>query len=218
MWDNDHFRAAITCIGVIVVFLFGNLKTTSNKLVYAILVLVLLGEMVTTFVSGYNLLYYSTLSVIQITLLGSIVVVETKRPIPAYSAIGLVYLIYAFFIFSNYSSSHIFDWSFTVEGDFPIDINQYYDINTLINLCSLILVFIWLNFKVNSNFTDFSQIRSTFIFIFSFLLLYGGTFFILAFGRLLLDDHESWLNLWYTIFAPINAIVNVSICIGLLWR
>ena len=218
MLDNDLFRATIISIIVIVVLLFGNLKPKSNKLVLLILVLHLLGEMITLFVSGYNLIHYSLLSVTQITLLGWIVVIETKKTLPVVSTIGFVYLLYTFFLFSNYSSSQLFDWSFSIEGEYPIDVNQYYDISTLINLCSLILVFVWLHAIVNSDSTNISQIRSTFIFIFSFLLLYGGTFFILAFGRVLLDDYESWSVLWNSIFLPIDAIVNVAICIGLLWE
>ena len=79
MLDNDLFRAAIILILLLVALIFGNLKTTTNKLIYSLLILVLLGEIVTRYVHGYNLLHYSILSIIQITIIGSIVALESKK-------------------------------------------------------------------------------------------------------------------------------------------
>lgn len=152
------------------------------------------------------------------TILGYIVVVETKKRTLALMSVGAVYLVYLFYLLTDYSSLTFFNWNYPIQGSYPINVHQYYDISTIINLGSLIIVFYWLYKLVYSNAIYSVQIKPKYLYIFAFLILYAGTFFILAFGRSLLIDPQNWQYLWGTIFLPIYVLFNILLFRGLLWK
>ncbi|PCJ67420.1 MAG: hypothetical protein COA58_03615 [Bacteroidetes bacterium] len=96
--------------------------------------------------------------------------------------------------------------------------HQYLDFTSIASLIILVNMFYWL-YKILKDSTKTSEeVTRRYIVILGFLIFYGGTIFILAFGRLLLEDYSIWMKLMSSVYRPIYLFSYLIITIAVRWR
>jgi len=219
MLDNDFFRVACLVVILIAPLFFKKLRTdTLNKFIFLFIGVSLLGESAPLIFKGYNLLYLSVLGLIQLIIISCLIYYETsKKTIPLVVSIGGI-LFFLLLYFTDWSSNVYFLGGINSSSGYPILLHQFFDLYSVINLGLIVLVFTWLYHIVYREEIRILEIRRRYIFIFSFLIYAGGTFFMVAFGRIILPSFKEWYPLWSAIFYPIWLVFYLLLFFGILWR
>lgn len=220
MLELGYIRILFLIIILALIILFRNVKTDIlNHILCSFIALSLLGEIQPYIYQGYNLLLFSIMCLSQLILIGYLVYYEiSKSQLPVIIVI-LCLLLFGFFYLTEFSSYNLFHCGIATEQyDYPILLHQFFDLYSVVNLALIVLMFLWLFHIVNSDQYTLQDTRKRYFIIFGFLIYAGGSFFVVAFGRIILPTFEQWESLWTMIFKPIWFIFYSLLFIGLLWK
>lgn len=178
----------------------------------------LIGELVTQFYDGFNLVIYAFLSFLQVITVAYLLYNESKKiQLPAtISFISLCAFIFMYF--TNFSTYELLRIGLKSNESLPISLHQFFDLSTLYNLSIILLIFTWLISVAQRDDLELSLVYQKYFIVFSFLLHYGGSFFMIAFGRLLLPSYEDWFAMWALIFTPLLTFFYITLGIGIIWK
>jgi hypothetical protein len=216
--DSNQIRLVVLILVITVPLC---LKRTGKKLenyLYIYLLFALLGEVVTIVYNGYNLLIYSCLTGLEVVVISLLVHHETSGSnIPKLVAV-IFSIAFSAALYSDFCLINLINSTELTEETHIISFKQYIDLSTIASLGYLTLAFTWLIHLVQRNDLLPYENNKRYIFILAFIMFYGGTFFMLAFGRYLLPEFEDWDLLWSAIVHPILLLFYLIIFIGLLWK
>lgn len=216
---NDYFRVLYLVAIVILPVCFKRVrKDRISKFIIIFIGLSVLGEVSPLFYTGYNLLYLSILAICQLGVVSTAIYYETsKLKVPLVVTIGGVLFFTCLYI-SSWSSYSFITAGIAPFGNYPIGLHQFFDLQSVINICLIVLMFHWLTHLVNLEHYKIKELRKRYFFIFGFLIYAGGTFFMVAFGRIIIPSLEEWFSLWKGIFLPIWIVFFALLFTGLIWK
>jgi|AntRauTorckE5430_2_1112549.scaffolds.fasta_scaffold05971_3 hypothetical protein len=219
MLFDDYVRILLLLIIIILPLYFNKYRRNGIiKFISSFLILTLVAQILPIFYTGYNLLFLSIVDIAQLAILSLAIYYETsKLKIPLIVITGGI----SFFLFlysSSWSSYSFINEGIAPFGNHPIGLHQFFDLLSLVNIGYITLMFHWLIHIVNLDKYDRDDLRQRYFFIFGFLIYAGGSFFMVAFGRIIIPSLEEWFSLWEGIFHPIWIIFYSLLFIGLLWK
>lgn len=215
--NSNHLRLIVLILVITIPFVTRQKSSTLKKLIVCYLLFALSGEIITLLYSGYNLLLYSIIVFFELSILTLIVRKDTGKsnlPFGILSAFTIAFIV-AFF--TNHSLIDIIQ-SNVASDSHIISLNQYFDLSTLSAIGHLVLVFFWLVNLIKSENLLNNHLYPRYLYILAFVILYGGTFFMLAIGRFLLPVFEEWDKLWTMIVHPTLLVFYITILIAQLWN
>lgn len=216
--DSNITRFILVALVIAVAFFLKKVEKGISLYIVTYLLFSLIGEGITLFYDGYNLVLYSVLPTIQVGIIASLVYSETKRlKLIAGLFLGLVSIL-IIFISSDISSHMLLKNHLPESSTHLIHLHQFFDYSAIICAGQITLAFIWLINIVQRTNLKPNQVHKRYLYILALIVFYGGTFFMLAFGRLLLPSFEAWYSLWSMIFYPILFMFYSILFTGLLWK
>lgn len=219
MITDDFFRVTYLVAIAILPLCFKRVrKDRISKFIILFIGFSILGEATPLFYPGYNLLHLSMLATCQLGVVSTAIYYETsKLRVPLVVTIGGV-LFFTYLYISSWSSYSFITAGIAPFGNYPIGLHQFFDLQSVINIGLIVLMFHWLTHLVNLEHYKIEELRKRYFFIFGFLIYAGGTFFMVAFGRIIIPSLEEWFSLWSIIFYPIWIIFYLLLFTGIIWK
>ncbi len=213
---NTGFRMLFILIPTIF-FFFKKQKIRLDWYIIGYLYLTLVSEIFTFYHTGYNLIHYSIFVLVNLIFISVFIYQETNKRIVLFISTILPITSLIFFLTTDHSSLDIVDIVNVFPVRSPLDTQQYFDFNGLINLCFVLVTFIWLYDVVSQTQKLEGGLTKRFIYIFGFLGYFAGSFFTIAFGRYIIGDIAQWFEYWNKIYLPLYLLFILTLNIGLLW-
>lgn len=218
----ELMASSLLKIAILLVFLLVKgivgIKGKLDTLIFAFLVMRLIGELVTFFVKDGNILYYSLFTIFDNAILVFITYSEVKRKSILIFGFVPFLLLFVFFMTTDQSFITMLGYEDSYELLRPFGVHQFFDLCSWMNLMMVVFSFIWLSKTIDREELVGKELTKRFIYIFSFLAFYGGSFFTLAFARLALPGTDHWREMWYTIYIPLYFLFILALLVGLLWK
>lgn len=192
-------------------------RDITNKRISLFIFFTLISELFTIFYSGYNLHIYTTICFCQIGIFCFLVSREINKYNLANISLIICFVFTAFIYLTNYSSQNFYPHGLEPDLEHLINVHQFFDFTTITFVFYILLCFQWLINLVKEDQKS-HEYADKYIYIFSFILYGGGSFFMVAFGRWLIDDVFKWLQLWEAIFIPLWFVFYLLLFIGLIWK
>lgn len=216
VYANIYLRGSIVLL--VVIFAFVRKLNGIDIYLAAYLFNAVLADIATLIWPHNNLVPLTILGFIQLHIVISMIVQDTK-----YNRLHLIGVpIIALFLFYLNSNFYFFQSVVPLHPrwkDLVLNVQQFFDMFSVINFIIIVLLLYWLHHLVSDEKIDFLKDRpSTLIVWFVFTTYYAGSFFVVAFGRLLLPSQQDWVELWETIYIPIHIFFLTVTSIKLLWK
>ena len=220
----DHFAELIFVLCLIVISLF---KRNKDRLdVYLIIYLSLecsglvfgiLGGQVLKILSS-NLVQFAISQILIVAVVAKMILNDIGSSRKILWSPLLVSVCFLFFCFVPVSLSDLLNVNFppTVRSWFTY--LQYYDFTTFTSIVIIVNVFFWLYHIIRDSRLEADEVNRRYLIILSILLFYGGTFFMLGFSRLLLEDLAAFREFMKTYYRPIYLSSYVIITLAVRWK
>ncbi|MBR9859255.1 hypothetical protein GYB22_00590 [bacterium] len=166
----------------------------------------------------FNVNIYRSFMIVEMIILSIIFYKDTFVKTPYILAIGTISAESLTQIFSDYSILSVLTDSLEVEDWRISESIQFFDLASLNGFIITVLTFHWIWNLVNKSEHNPRLRNKKLIYAFSFLIFFGGSFFTIAFSRLLLAETFQWQQIWYNVYIPIYFLYYTGILIGLLWK
>ena len=193
-------------------------KKQLNCLILAYLGASFLGEIVPFFVPRNNIVIYSVLQVLDMSILTYLVFTETRQKwltsIVFLFACGALLFFYA----TDLSSYELLYQGFEPSYNLLLTVHQYFDFTSIHHLALIVLMLSWLIYVAKGDTLDLKSAYKKYLVIFSFLLYFGGTFFVLAFGRILTTDGAAFHALLEVTLHPLGFLLYILLFISIQWK
>lgn len=176
------------------------------------------GEIVTYFAPNENLFYYSILSVFDVMLFIAIIYEELKAKLVLVISIPLVAIFYFIILTTDFSFIMAMGFEDKYPLVQPIGVHQFFDFTSILALIRIVLSFAWLSYIVNNTELKGKELVRKYIYIFAFLVFFGGSFFVVAFARLASPDTMKWVEFWDVLYLPIYILYFLTLVFNLLWK
>ena len=214
---NTGFRMLFIVIPAIFV-LFKQKKVKLDKHILLYLTIVFFSEVFTYFHQGYNLIHYSLFLLTDLLIYSYIVQQEIRNKKIIYIGTLIPTFVLVLFLLTDYSSINILDIVNVFPKRSPLDTQQFFDFSAVVNLCFIVITFMWLYDVISKPSFRSGGLTKRFIYIFGFLGYFAGSFFTIAFGRYIIGDIAVWFDYWNKIYLPLYLLFILTLNIGLLWK
>ncbi len=214
---NIGFRMLFILIPAIFT-LFKRTNVKIDKQILYFLGIVFLSEVFTYFHEGYNLIQYSLFSIAYLLAFSFLVQQEIRNKKIIYIGTLIPTFVLVLFLLTDYSSINILDIVNVFPKRSPLDTQQFSDFSAVVNLCFIIITFMWLYDVISKPSFRSGGVTKRFIYIFGFLGYFAGSFFTIAFGRYIIGDIAVWFDYWNKIYLPLYLLFILTLNIGLLWK
>jgi hypothetical protein len=199
-------------------------KSKLDKYLIAYLVLqcsgiltAVLGPSVLGLISGSDILF-AVSQIIMVTVIDKMILNDTNSARRILWSPIILSVVFLFFCIVPISFADLFNVDFPPPSRTWFTYLQYADFTSIASVILVVNTFLWLYHMILSGEHSKIETERRYLVIFAFLFFYVGTFFILVFGRLLMEDPALWLKIMKSYYRPIYLTSCIIITLAIRWK